>query len=1148
MTDMTRDNLLGGFIAEINEYLPQIEEGLATLAQRPDDEQSLQQVYRLIHNIKGASSQLSLAYICGGARLAEDILEAMVERRLQPDRNLIAFIGETMASIGDLVNGHIRDERKNATALETIVSAYYRVNPDKAGCSEDELSHDIDRLLRGESIVGDSEEDTRSRLYRLLGLTCDMYHAAPPAQVTTSLDLEQWLQDIQTLVQLAELYSETRGLPDVAEFTGALTSFLHWLLDEEYGSDEQFLQLVVSYAEFLQLLLSGSPSGDTRRIDQVIGTMDRVRELAGYVSPEMAMFDKLLSDDDAAALTNFDPHEELDTLAVDEQHDTALAVAVAEIKEDVDEGFSAADEIDLAEIFAAECEEHLLVINHSLAALEQVAGAPLASPEEIAGHTGEIRRAVHTLKGAAAMTGHNELAEFAHNCEDLLDMFVEQQGVQAGDLALLVQAIDLIEEMAGGQSSQFTGRREVLSARITALLLERSATPVVIGESEPAIDDRRPEIADSIPEEVAKKESVKSDRRVVATETDGANVRVKLASLDEIVSLENELIVTRTAMERGMERMFQAIGELNMSREKLRRLSHELEVGFEVESLYGFGTAQALPARGSGNENAADFSDFDPLELDRYSQLNMLIRSFNELSVDVGSIHNEISGLASELRGHVSRQQLMMTDLQDRLMRVRMTPMSSISRPFFRTVRKAAEALGKQVRLTVEGEDVYLDRFVWKKILDPIMHILRNAVDHGIEAAGEREALGKPGVAVIRLQALQRGSHVVLEIIDDGRGIDTAALQRRLRTTGRIEEDAVLSEDQLLEYLFVPGVSTRDDATQISGRGVGLDVVKQNIHALRGTVRVRSIPGGGTTFVLRIPISLSLLRAVTVTIGPETYAVPLQDILEIRRLSPADIDERDGLAVQAGEQRWPARELAVWAGLRPPGQFHEQGQQVSALVVAAEPDNVALLVDSISGQQEIIVKDLGTHLKRVQGISGATIMGDGSLVPILNINDFISIDHQPVPVMDSLSSVAAESEYQIMIVDDSISVRQSISRLVKINGWIPTLAVDGVEATEKLDSFKPDVIVLDIEMPRMNGFEFMGVLRNHRRHRDVPVVMLTSRVSDKHRKKAEEVGVDHYLTKPYQEQQFVSLLQSLAANGRSGADARLAADGHDATT
>ncbi|THB76854.1 MAG: hybrid sensor histidine kinase/response regulator, partial [Desulfobulbaceae bacterium] len=764
---------------------------------------------------------------------------------------------------------------------------------------------------------------------------------------------------------------------------------------------------------------------------------------------------------------------------------------------------------ELYEIFLMECEEHLLVIGKALSGLEQqVVDTSQLSTGTIEHNLAELRRAIHTLKGAAGMTGFTVLADIAHLSEDLLDAIFEAGTViEPSEVSVLSEAVSIIEVLSADPKKNKDQTILSIQKSISSALEKRGVTPALTLTEAAEITEPETEV----------RAEAEDESSVVSAES--GNIRVSLESLDEIVGLEGELVVARGTMERGLDELIQTVNELNLAKEKLKRISQELETGFEVESLYGFGVSPVGVPVEAEQLATTGYSDFDPIELDRYSQLSLIIRSLNELSVDVNSIHSEMVEVTSELRGHMARQQLMMGVIQDKMMRVRLTPMSSVSRTFFRAVRQAADELGKKVRLNIVGDDVYLDRFVWNKVSDPVMHILRNAVDHGIESEDVRTSSGKPELATIEIEAVQQGNQVVLRISDDGAGVDLNAIRARM------DEGTQLSDDQLFEKLFTPGFSTRTEVSQLSGRGVGLDVVRQNLYDLRGSVTLSSVQGGGTTFELRIPVTLSLNRAVIVSAANEQFAVPIHEVLEIRKVTGEQARGIGRGVLETGERVLPCKQLWTLVGLESSQDSVAHVESAIVLIVRVEGVETAVQVDTIIGQREIVVKDLGTHLKKVRGIAGATIMGDGSLLPILDVQELVASEPGLTKKAQPEQLKNLNRDLRVLVVDDSVSVRQSVSRLIRLQGWTPEPATDGVDALEKLDRFSPDIIVLDIEMPRMNGFEFMGVLRSNESHGHIPVIMLTSRVSEKHQQKALQLGVNHYQVKPYKEDEFIQLIR-----------------------
>lgn len=1159
MPQDTREGLLAGFATEVAGYVPEIRDGLRVLLDHPDDRRRLRQVYRLFHTIKGAAAQLSLQQLSGTARLAEDLLARLLTEGQPATGGVVAFCDGAAAGIADFCAGDLRDGRAGDEMLGQTIHAYYRVDDFDPVQGDPDFQRDFEILCSGGTIIASPpnlliEEllDQAAEVVQSIGaaLSDNSGDDAAPAAL---------VQHLKRLILAAETKVGEQGEELPTAFTEPFAAFLDWLTTDMYLIADQTIDLLTNYLRFFYLLLQNPGQVESAKTSKVVESMTQVRDFALMMTP-------VTSRDDVTEL-----FDEPDFLVVDEEdedqqqehllfHDASGQIPDMDVSVDeaqptdvaaTEGGFDDEDEMDLHEIFIAESEGHLQVIGTTLIGLERLVDGPTAVGGEAADLLAEMRRAVHTLKGAAGMTGYQRLFEFAHRCEDLLDsFFADARQVRPHDIAVLGDAVDLIGVMAMRPQQASDAAVAQVSETIGELLAEQdgnseSVTGQPFAAAGASALTALPEEAEAETEAADRDEFAASDfegveaddrqgepvRQAHPLEAESGFIRVRLDNLDELVGLESELIVTRSALEQRLTDVSQAIYELNFAGEKLKTISHDLESGFEVESLHGFGRGWRTAAAGDEAGTASEpFTEFDPIELDRYSKLHLIIRSLNELAVDVGSIHHGLAGLANEMRGHIANQQLLMRLMQDKLVRVRMTPLSAISRNFFRTVRSASANLGKRVKLIIEGEDVFLDRFVWNKVSDPIMHILRNAVDHGVEVEEVRRQAGKQAQGVVRMKAVQRGSHVLLEIADDGGGIDTEAIRRKLLHRGLVDQAEQLSETQLLEHLFVPGFTTRDQVSHLSGRGVGLDVVRQNLLELRGAVRVQTRAGQGTTFFLRIPVSLSINRAAIVLIGTERYAAPLQDILEIRKISRADVLEGDPPQVRLGDETVELKDLAAAFGLRDDRLRIGGGEtDLTVLVADSEHGRVALVIDRIVEQQEIVVKDLGTHLRHVEGIGGVTIMGDGSLIPILNVNELASPVRRAIKEMERSADKVAAGPFTVMVVDDSVSVRQSVSRLVKNNGWLPVLATDGVDAAEKLDASRPDAIVLDIEMPRMNGFEFLGILRSQTRYQVVPVIMLTSRFSEKHQKKAEELGADHYLIKPYKEDQFVVLLQRLAS-------------------
>ena len=810
-----------------------------------------------------------------------------------------------------------------------------------------------------------------------------------------------------------------------------------------------------------------------------------------------------------------------DTPAELDESDEAL-IALLESEEDIaEEDFNSPDESipgplpELLESFYEEAEEHLEDLGRSLDILESQVTAPAVMTPSQKEIIRQIRRSVHTLKGASAVVGIPNIPSFAHSAEDLLDwLYEEAQEITPEMVAILTDSADLLERLVANPNDAQEGKASSLKAQYEAVMGKSDAVQMPADDGQEA-EDSEEEARDRL-----------SDPLLHPTQT----IRVPMERVDELVNLIGELIIATSAFDQKMETFTDAVNELELSRDRLRDIARDMEVGYEVRALEDLGRGSLRGFASAAPDTA--FGEFDALELDRYSQLSLIIRTLNESVIDVGALNTHLANLYSDLDGHLNRQRVLLSELQDKMMRVRMTPMQSIANKLRWTVRDVSKKLEKKIRLVIEGADIELDRGVWEKITDPLMHLLRNAADHGIESPDIRQAAGKPLIGTIRLAASREGNQVVIRITDDGAGLDYEAIRKTLRRAKLSEQPDRMTDEELASFIFQPGFSSREQVSKLSGRGVGMDVVRENIHELKGGVRVASWKGKGTRFTIRIPLTLAAVRALLFTVGGQTFAIALNEVREIIRISQSRITSQLEDVVRIGDEVLPLRHLATLLNTdrnhpRPTGT----GDAAYPLIIVLESGGIrgAMVIESLVGQKEIVIKSTGSHLRYVRGIAGTTIMGDGSVVPILNVEELLhtedSLTEPATPVTDG----GIESSLEIMVVDDSVSIRQVVSRLVEDQGWKVQTAKDGIEALECLRDRQPDLIVLDIEMPRMNGYEFLNAVKAQTAYRHIPVVVLTSRATMKHRDKALSLGARGFLVKPYDDDEFIDLVLNLTS-------------------
>ena len=548
--------------------------------------------------------------------------------------------------------------------------------------------------------------------------------------------------------------------------------------------------------------------------------------------------------------------------------------------------------------------------------------------------------------------------------------------------------------------------------------------------------------------------------------------------------------------------------------------------------------------------------DFDTLEFDRYTEFHQTTRELVESTGDTFAINTELDLLRGNLEMLFENQHRLIEDMQDKLLRLRMVYFGSLSIRLQRTVRVTCEEEGKSAELIIEGENLEVDTQILDSLIEPLLHLLRNAIAHGIEPPQVRRLLGKPENGKISLRVYSEGTHFIVEVSDDGRGISTAALKEKAIQNGLLtkEKAASMSEDEAFSLIFLPGLTTAEQLSQISGRGIGMNIVKTGIERQLGTISIASESQKGTTFTFRLPMSLTVTRTLLVKAGGQTFAFPLNLVKHISEVS-ADyaIEKRD--SIRLGDVNYKILHLNELLHLPPTAVSHNRNCPVLLIETLQTP--CALIVDSIVKTEETVIKKLGNPLQNLSELLGASILGDGSVVPVLDLvyllkQSFKLQDSkfklqdtsfkipnaglQEAPKMQDLlfegQSEIRNPKFEIlkiMIVDDSPSVRHLTSNIIKNAGWTAIVAKDGLEALEVLQNEDqlPAVILTDVEMPRMDGYELLSSLKRQSNLHGIPVVMITSRAGDKHRQKALQLGVSEYLTKPYDDAKLVEIVNRL---------------------
>jgi chemosensory pili system protein ChpA (sensor histidine kinase/response regulator) len=863
-------------------------------------------------------------------------------------------------------------------------------------------------------------------------------------------------------------------------------------------------------------------------------------------------------------------------------------------------------EAEVRAVFLAEAEEHLVTINRALIALEASPGDATRLIEvRRAVHTLKSASAAVGLEAVSdfchvwedaleAVEEGNDAAagpdlSLLLECAEALEHYFGH----VEDPAAAAVFVSLAARLAayGGGPREAAPRASLAPSRAPAppadedsaagvptpapsLAADEAATPA-------ALEDDRPWLAtDVLPEPPTPVAAAPEPPSTVVLRSTGDGeaaasadvLRVPMRRVDGMIDLVGELVVQRSGLVQRLERLGLGIEELAPSLQRLRRLSLDLDDRFgpgadlsttplilppgePFDSLSPMDTRRAIleGRRGARREDSASAgtahaADFDELEFDRYGEAYQLARELAELAADLDTTRRELRQLLEDSQLAVLRSARVTGDLHDSLLDARLVPLGQLGPRLQRTVRQAALKSGKEVAYALKGGDTLLDKTLLEAVADPLLHLLRNAVDHGIEAPAERERCAKPAVGTVTIRAWRDGQEVIVQVRDDGAGIDPARVLARARTRGLVSADVPSSAALAHELIFAPGLSTSPKVTDLSGRGMGLDAVRADLARVKGTVTVASTVERGTVFTLRVPALLVVTPALLVVAGGQRLAIPLA---QVRRVLQADtsalVEVGGGQVLPFDDTTVPVTALGSLLGWADPSHQADAPSPgpLTLIVVGMGERQVALIVDTILGQQETVVRPPTPPFDVLAGVAGASVQGNGEVLLVLNLVELLgeasggaptSTVRAPSRPAGAVRSPSPPAEPPtVLVVDDSLSVRRVVTRTLQRHGWRVREARDGIQALDVVREATPDVLLLDVEMPRMDGYELASILKKQGPTRHIPIVMLTSRGGEKHRRKAFDLGVDAYLVKPYQETELVRVLAQVALAVPQGA-------------
>jgi chemosensory pili system protein ChpA (sensor histidine kinase/response regulator) len=846
--------------------------------------------------------------------------------------------------------------------------------------------------------------------------------------------------------------------------------------------------------------------------------------------------------------------------AIDDTADAVIPVAagdisgriadpVAAVPVDKPVSLASEDDIDVTDAIDPDLfpifEEEALELMPNLGAALRQWSARADNP----GARNEALRLMHTLKGSARLAGAMRLGEMIHR----LESEVEYMGadVREPDLEPLVAEFDRIAEVfealrahdarayqAAIDRADLQDEQELLahaSITETPTPATEAAAPAAVPHPEaPATALMTP--VHATPRVVAP--------TALAVKQANQSVRVRSHLLDRMVNQAGEVMMTRSRLEAELGNLRGSLSDLTGNLDKLRGQLRDIELQAETQMQSRLALAKEAQA------------NFDPLEFDRYTRVQELTRMMAESVNDVATVQRNLDRALQSTEDNLIMQARQTRELQRDLLRTRMVEFEGISERLYRVVRLASKETAKQVRLDITGGQIEMDRGMLDRMTPAFEHLLRNCVAHGIEEAGVRQQAGKDAIGLVSIVLSQEGNDVNIEFRDDGAGLNLARIREKAVSLGLLDARAEITPAQAGDLIFMPGFSTASEVTELAGRGIGMDVVRAEVYALGGRIDTSTEPGKGTCFKLVLPLTTAVTQVVMIRSGELTLGVPSTMVEVVRRTTPKELE----MAYNSGHLELAGGENVAfyWSGalLQSSQRSMEPvGRTIPVIIFRSAAQRVALHVDEVLGNQEVVVKNLGSQLSRLPGLAGMTVLPTGAVVLIYNpvalstvygkqariwsadraeahmLGQVTQVSVTPAagtagaPVVAPPVLRASQATPLVLVVDDSITVRKVTQRLLQREGFRVALAADGLQALERLQEELPGIVLSDIEMPRMDGFDLARNIRGDANMKHLPIVMITSRIAEKHREHAQALGVNHYLGKPYSEEELLSLVR-----------------------
>jgi chemosensory pili system protein ChpA (sensor histidine kinase/response regulator) len=1123
------------FIEEAKEEIASVQKAFPLWDQNPMDLEALSSMRRSFHTLKGSGRMVGARAIAEFAWSIENLLNRIIDKTLSRTPGMMALLRNSVAALPQLVE-QLETGRPVATPTEALMTRAFAYadgrDPEQAKVN-----------VAPEDRAG---SDASSATTSWAG-----------AAVAQKAPMDATLHDIYSketsshLTEIREYLRKRAGQPAPHDLSESVYRAIHTLSGSSKMAEARHGIRITEPLNHVMRKVFDSGQGLS---DAGLATLEHAVRSIENVLTHINESTGFFSDQPALLVSLRDLEAEVDAMIASAARDTsasamvpALVVATpvpaaasppAAAPAAVQPAAEVApprpvEEFDheIANIYSEEATELLEAAQGSLT----VWNKDRKDKQPVA----ELQRQLHTLKGGARMAGVIAMGDLSHELETLV-LQIDGGAVAGDDHAHAVMQTSL-DELSRMRDLVSAGTLPVeardLIAQIRGLANQGAqAAPAAGGTTAAPVAAPVSAPAPSVPVAEISLEPAAASEDASSLELSSAPVlpgreappveRVEMARvdadlLDTMLNNAGEVSIFRARLDQQVNSIDFNLAELARTVTRLKEQLRGLEIETEAQVLH----------RHQDSEPRRD--DFDPLELDRYSALQQFSRALAETSSDVASIQGLLETLTREAQSLLTQQARVITELQNSLMRTRMVPFQRHVQRLTRLVRQAANDTGKRAEFAVQGAAAELDRQMLERMVAPLEHMLRNSVVHGIEPPDRRAQLGKPDVGRISISLERDGAEIVIVVADDGAGINVKLIREKAIALGLIDAHAKLTDEEAVQLILEPGFSTAGHVTQAAGRGVGMDVVATEVKKLGGGLFIDSTYGKGSRFTIRLPFTLAISQALIVRVAEETYALPLATVEGVVRL-PRNIVARhlgkDAPLFEYGGQKYRFQHLGSFVGLGAT-RLPDLDVSMSVVLIRAGEHSTALVTDELVGSREIVVKSLGPQISAIRGIAGATILGDGRIVLILDMGSLVRSEWRARPT-ETVVLDQRDRRTFALVVDDSITVRRVTQRLLERNGMRVLTAKDGVDAVSLLQENLPDIILLDIEMPRMDGYEVAAHVRNDPRLKHIPIVMITSRVSEKHRARAIELGVDDYLGKPYQESQLLDAIEPLV-NRRS---------------